>query len=222
MRTGFALPAKVLGGQVPLAVGIGLLLASSAAAQNFPVYKVPASPFPNQPFPNFPTRKGPALPMPGKGSYQTLDSVWHKARISFLTHGIRVDELNVVADPEVAAPLVPLEQVLNIVVRHDTLAFRLTEDGGRAGAKPEYYYLKQVFRGGGWTLYPGFLKDKSGSFIAVPSRKADFQKLMLKHFGGCVPLREKIEQGLFDASSVEGIVRQYARWKTLPAGTTIN
>jgi hypothetical protein len=208
-----------------VALASGLLLSVSTKAQRFPDYKFipPATnPFPNQPFINYPTRKGPAMPMPGKGSYQTLDSAWHKARISFLTYGIRVDDLEADVDPEVAAPLIPLEQVLCIVVRRDTLAFRLAEDDGKTNAKPEYYYLKQVFRGGGWTVYPGFLKNESGSFIAIPSRKADFQRLMLEHFGSCIPLREKIEQGIFDASSVEGVVRQYARWKTLPVGSTIN
>jgi hypothetical protein len=228
VKTSFLILARAMCCRMLLTFGFGLFLivGAQAQAQRFPTYdfKVPAQPpFPSQPFPNFPTPKGPALPMPGKGSYQTLDGVWHKARINFLTYGIRVDDLSVTADPEVAAPLVPLEQVLCIVVRHDTLAFRLLENrGGKTDAKPAYYYLKQVFRGGGWTLYPGLLKNEKGSFITIPARKADFQQLMLEHFGGCLPLREKIEQGIFDPSTVEGIVRQYARWKTLPAGTTLN
>lgn len=203
-----------------LAVGLLMLTSNSVQAQRFPTYSPPPQPpFPTDPFRfnTIPTPKGMALPLPGKGSYQTLDSVWHKARISFLAYGIRVDDVNAVIDPEVAAPIIPLQQVLCIVVRHDTLGFRVVADeqSKRKRNREEYQYFKQLFRGGGWTVYPGFLKDKHGTYIAVPSHKDEFQKLMLEHFGGCAQLRKQIEEGIFDTRAAEAIVRQYAHWVSL-------
>lgn len=164
----------------------------------------------------------------GKGQYQLPDQTWHSGKL--LLEGL--DRLQVQEQGRKNRTILKASEVQALAAGTDTFrVVRNFADPKKPEKQVEACFMKQVYKGGGYLLTSykwgsisspewngdGLMLSHGTEVVAIPTKRQEFEQLMLTLFGDHPGLARQLKAGDLRANQTKQIVALYVNWKQQPA-----